>query len=199
MCTTCEKYEVRTADTVNGSGPVAQPGRAPHWQCGCRRFESAQVHLPLISPYALGGVVAGEGSFCVTRQIRAFPDGSPQLRFLFKVTMASRDRPLLEALQAHLGCGPIYDSPARRSYWQPLSSLEITSRALHHAATIPFAEQFLLPGAKRRQFDKWRADMLAYEKAHPPRSRSICSEVGCDKFVRGRGLCRSHYYRATGY
>ena len=28
---------------------------------------------------------------------------------------------------------------------------------------------------------------------------STCSVEGCDRPVRGRGLCRRHYYRATGY
>jgi hypothetical protein len=113
--------------------------------------------------------------------------------------MASRDRPLLEALRDHLGHGSLTDSPARRANWQPITTFAIVSMKVHHAATIPFAEQYLLPSAKRRQFENWRDAMLAYEKAHPPRTRSICSEPGCDKFVRGRGLCRSHYYRVTGY
>jgi hypothetical protein len=200
MCTTCEKYEVRTADTVNGSGPVAQPGRAPHWQCGSPGIEAPQVHLPFISPYALGGLVAGEGCFCVgSANGETFSDGSARLRFRFQVSMASRDRPLLESLRGFLGHGVLINAPPRKSHWQPITTFSIVSMKVHHIATIPFAERYLLPSAKRRQFEAWRATMLAYEKAHPPRTRSICSEPGCNRFVRGRGLCRSHYYRVTGY
>ena len=56
--------------------------------------------------------------------------------------------------------------------------------------------------AKRDQFDRWREEFDTYERAHPTqwgRGPSTCSEPGCHKPVRGRGLCRSHYYRATGY
>jgi hypothetical protein len=116
--------------------------------------------------------------------------------------MASRDRPLLEALRDHLGYGSLHDRPSQRSNWQPTSTFTISSLTAHHAATIPFAERFLLLSAKRRQFEGWRDAMLAYEEVHPNpfgRGRSICSEPGCGKFVRGRGLCRSHYYRVTGY
>lgn len=202
MCTTCEKYELRTADTVTPGGPVAQPGRAPHWQCGSRGFKSLLVHSLIISPYALGGLVAGEGCFCITRKLPPFADGSTRLSFRFQVTMASRDRPLLEALRDHLGYGSIHDTRPQRATWQPTSTFTIGSLTAHHAATIPFSEQYLLPGAKRRQFERWRDAMLAYETAKPNpfgRGRAICSVPGCGKFVRGRGLCRSHYYRATGY
>jgi hypothetical protein len=69
-------------------------------------------------------------------------------------------------------------------------------------ATILFVDAHLLPCAKRRQFDQWRRDLDEYERRHPNRfgtGPSPCSVAGCDKPVRGRGLCRSHYDRATGY
>ncbi len=40
--------------------------------------------------------MAGEGSFFVTRKLPPAADGSVPLRFVFQVTMASRDRGLLE-------------------------------------------------------------------------------------------------------
>ena len=116
--------------------------------------------------------------------------------------MASRDRALLEMLRDFIGVGSISDSPAPREGWQPTSTFCVNSILAHHAATIPFAEQFLLPSAKRRQFELWRFALHAYELEHPTkwgRGRSICRESGCDKPVRGQGLCRSHYYRVTGY
>jgi len=147
--------------------------------------------------------VAGEGSFVVTRKLPPAADGSVRLRFVFKVTMASRDRALLEQLRDFLGYGSINDQPAPRPAWQPTSTFTIGSLRGHRAATIPFAEEYLLlASAKRRQFESWRAAMDAYEGLKPSRwgkGRSTCSEPGCDLPVRGRGLCRSHYYRATGY
>ena len=152
--------------------------------------------------FAFAGLVAGEGSFIVTRKLPAFANGDFRLRFVFQVTMAARDRPLLGALQAYLGYGSLYDRPSRNSRWLPTVSFTINSIAAHRAATIPFAERFLLPCAKRDQFDQWRQALEAFDSEHPNRfgkGRSACSEPNCDGPVRGRGLCRSHYYRATGY
>lgn len=151
---------------------------------------------------ALAGMVAGEGCFHIARRSLTFSDGSPRLRFVFSVSMASRDRPLLEALQCFLGCGCLNDAPPRQAHWQPTSTLCIASNKAHRAATIPFAEQFLFPSAKRQQFEHWRDALYAYERDRPSRygrGPSACTEEGCERPVRGRGLCRSHYYRVTGY
>jgi hypothetical protein len=117
--------------------------------------------------------------------------------------MATRDRPLLEAARAVLGYGSISDAPRRRPEWQPITTFNIASRKAHRAATIPFAERYLRPCAKRDQFELWRDALISYEAEtashRPKRGRSICRIPGCDKPVRGRMLCRSHYYRETGY
>ncbi len=154
-----------------------------------------------LEAFMLAGFVAGEGSFGITR-LSPFNDGTPRLRFVFEVTVATRDRHLLEALQLMLGFGCIVDSPRRKPEWEPTSQFRIASRRAHFAATIPWADKYLLPGAKRGQYDAWRDALLSYDRLRPSRfgkGRSPCSVDGCDKPVRGRGLCRSHYYRATGY
>ncbi|MGQ0803646.1 MAG: LAGLIDADG family homing endonuclease [Actinomycetota bacterium] len=153
--------------------------------------------------FTLGGFVAGEGWFATKNRGETFKqDGTPRLRFVFGVTVATRDRPMLEALQCFLGCGSIWDYPPARPEWQPESSFEIQSAQLHREVTIPFAEAYLLPCHKRGQFEAWRDALYAYEERRPSqygRGRSECSVPGCNKPVRGRMLCRSHYYRATGY
>ncbi len=113
--------------------------------------------------------------------------------------MAQRDRAILEALRTFLGVGSIGDSEPRVPHWQPISRYTAASLKAHRAATIPFAERFLLPSAKRRQFEEWRDELLAYDRKRPKRVRSICAIEGCEDFVRGQGLCRRHYYRVTGY
>jgi hypothetical protein len=150
----------------------------------------------------LAGLVAGEGCFSIGRRGQSFADGSPRLRFVFSLSMASRDRRLLEALQDLLGFGCINDAPPRHAHWQPMSTLCIASNKAHRAATIPFAERFLLVSAKREQFEAWRQRLDEYERDRPSRygkGPSPCSQAGCERPVRGRGLCRSHYYLATGY
>lgn len=150
----------------------------------------------------LGGFVAGEGSFIVTPKQPPFADGTPRWRFVFSITVATRDRGLLEALHSFLGFGSMRDLPPAREGYQPESEFRVTSLLAHHAATIPFAETFLLPSAKRDQFESWREQMRVQELEHPNRygkGPSTCTVPGCEKPVRGRMLCRSHYYRATGY
>ncbi len=43
------------------------------------------------------------------------------------------------------------------------------------------------------------ADVASFVGGRLGKGPSGCSEFGCDRPVRGRRLCRSHYYRATGY
>jgi hypothetical protein len=129
-------------------------------------------------------------------------DGSPRRKFVFQVTVARRDRPVLEALHAYLAHGSLRDVAPEREHWLWRTVYTVNSHRAHRAATIPFMERYLLPCAKRVQFDRWRDALVEYERAHPNRygaGPSTCAEPGCDRPVRGRGLCRSHYYRATGY
>jgi hypothetical protein len=152
--------------------------------------------------FTLGGFIAGEGSFIITRQSRLAIDGTPRPRWVFQVTVATRDRHLLVALQQLLGVGSIADRSRRKAHWQPTSTYAVTSQRAQRDRVIPFAHRYLLPGAKRDQFELWRAAYEHFQTLHPNRfglGPSTCSEPGCDKPVRGRGLCRSHYYHATGY
>ena len=84
----------------------------------------------------------------------------------------------------------------------PSATFSIRSHKAHRERTIPFMDRYLLPCAKRRQYERWKRALAAYEELHPTRwgqGPSICSVEGCRDPVRGRGLCRRHYYRATGY
>jgi hypothetical protein len=146
--------------------------------------------------------VAGEGWFGTKRRGSFVRDGAPRLTFAFAVTVARRDEPVLRALQTFLGAGRIRRKPPGQAHHQPLSELSITSLRQHHRTTIPFAEQYLPQCHKRQQFEQWVEKLQRYEAEHQNRwgrGPSSCSIDGCEKPVRGRGLCRSHYYRATGY
>jgi hypothetical protein len=208
MCSVCEQFEA--AGTLDGSGAVAQLVERLHGMqevvdsssISSTQFLPALLRLWRTIGFTLGGFVAGEGSFIVTTRQPPFKDGTPKRRFVFQVALATRDRPMLEALRAFLGFGCINDRLPARAHWQPESVFTIASQKAHRAATIPFADEFLLPSAKRTQFERWRSALVAYENERPTRygkGRSPCSVPGCDKPVRGRMLCRSHYYRATGY
>jgi hypothetical protein len=148
----------------------------------------------------MGGLVAGEGCFRWTERRERFPDGSPRLRFVFELSLASEDRPVLEVLAVVLGAGSIQDRGERRAGWLPESRLTIASESAHLAHTIPFTERYLVPCRKREQFEAWRDRLLSYRAARPSRSAApaCCSRPGCQRPVRARGLCRPHYYEVTG-
>lgn len=138
----------------------------------------------------------------MSRQGSLLRDGTARLKFIFQVTVADRDLALLESLRHFLGHGSIRRRPRPVETWLPAATYSITSHRAHRLATIPFAESYLLPCAKHVQFERWRDRLDECERTHPNRhgkGPSPCSVDGCEKPVRGRGLCRSHYYRATGY
>ena len=152
--------------------------------------------------FTLGGFVAGEGWFGTIRRPERFAaDSSPRLRFVFAVAVAERDRLVLDALRTFLGAGSVTLTPARLPQHLPGATFAVVSSVQHRRSTIPFAARYLRPSAKRAQFQRWREQLDQYERERPTRygrGPSPCSVAGCDRPVRGRGLCRVHYYRATG-
>lgn len=153
--------------------------------------------------FALGGFVAGEGCFSV-RTIRAPSSDEPgRKRFSLSVTVADRDAAIVDELHRYLGeAGAVYRYAARSRRWQPTVSLQVTSLRDHLAATIPFAESFLLPvGRKSDQYRAWLDQLEAYRRArteHQASRPTTCRTLGCGRTVRARGLCRGCYWRATG-
>jgi hypothetical protein len=152
--------------------------------------------------HVLGGVIAGEGYFTTVRRHPPFKNGEPRQRFVFGMTMASRDEHLLRTLRELLGFGSIHRRAPAKEHGEESSTLMVNSLKAHQAAVIPFCERYLPPTAKRTQFETWRAALTAYDRCHPHRhgkGPSTCSVDDCPMPVRGRGLCRKHYYLATGY
>jgi hypothetical protein len=209
MCSVCDGFEGRLATgSVSAFGAVAHLVERVHGMdevAGSTPVSSTSVieQIYVMSASALAGFVAGEGWFATSRRRERFThDGSERLRFLFGVSVAARDRRLLEALRQLLGAGAIAEKPPRQPNHLPVCEFSIRSNSIHRAVTIPFMERFLLPCQKREQFDHWRDRLYAYEADRPSqygRGPSPCSVAGCENPVRGRGLCRAHYHRATGY
>jgi hypothetical protein len=150
-----------------------------------------------------GGLVAAEGCFGIVQMSARRRDGSLRLRFVLSLKMAAWDRPLLTSLQRFLGAGAVNDFAPRKPGWQPTASFTISGRFTHNRVTIPFAEGYLPRASQKwQQFLHWRGDLRAYEARHPSqwgKGPSTCSVPDCPDPVRGRGCCRRHYYRETGY
>jgi hypothetical protein len=111
--------------------------------------------------FAFGGLVAAEGTFSTSRLRPDRADGTQRTRFVFALTMATRDEQLVLGLRKFLGAGSITRQPPRRAHWEPTITLTISGRRSHNRATIPFADAYLLPSAKRDQYERWRDDLAA--------------------------------------
>ena len=207
MCSVCGDFAERMAlASLNPPcGAIAQLVERFHGMEEVDGSIPSSSTLPVTTTAAvawfIGGLIVGEGSFTSTRVLPPFADGTERRRFVFSLEMAA-DRELVTALRDYFGAGSLVDSRARRAGYLPTTRFAISSNRRHLTTTIPFAEEHLLPSAKRRQFDRWRAQLSDYLSAHPTRygkGPSACREPGCEEPVRGRGLCRSHYYRETGW
>ena len=158
------------------------------------------LDLREVAGYFLGGFVAGEGCFTSTAIQPPYRDGSERRRFVFTVSVADRDLDVLLALQEMVGGGSLHRRPSRNG-WLPTATFSVSSNRMHLETTIPFADRYLLPSSKRMQYLAWRADLSAHLARHPTRwgrGRAQCTIEGCLDPVRARGLCRRHYYAATG-
>jgi hypothetical protein len=208
MCTVCTRFEERwDADNVAGShGAIAQLVERFHG------MEEARGSIPrsstlseVTSPpsvarsaaWMLGGLVAAEGCFCITRQTPRFvADGAERKRFVFTVTMARRDRALLEQLHARLGVGSLRDIAARSEMWLPTTAFTVSFGQSTPRRGHSLRRQVRAAVRERRQFEAWRDEMNAYWESLPPKhrwgdGRSTCSVPGCNQFVRGRGKTSS--------
>jgi hypothetical protein len=118
------------------------------------------------------------------------------------ITMADRDLAAVSAVRSHLGAGSIMRRPPPRANCQPTVTMAVSGRKGLREAVLPFFDRYLIASHKRTQYLRWRERFTAYEQRFPSNwgaGPSPCSVPGCDKPVRGRGLCRAHYYRETGY
>lgn len=182
------------------SGAVAQLVERRHGMAEVAR--STRVGSTSSVGYMLAGFVAGEGSFSISTTHRLHVDGSPIQKFVFSVQVEACDVGMLDTLREFIGVGSIRVAPSQRPTWEPTAVYTVNSMTAHWQATIPFADTYLLRCAKRGQFDAWRSELEAYVDRHNARcgrGRSQCMEDGCGRPVRGRGLCRVHYYRVTGW
>ena len=121
-----------------------------------------------LSPAFLGGFIAGEGSFVVSRR-----------RFGFYVRVAARDAPVLEALKSALGIGSISYAEPRDPRWQPQAAFAATGRRQNIEVTVPFMERWLPSHThKYSQYVVWRDALIADVASRPFRvaatSSSLC-------------------------
>ena len=135
-----------------------------------------------MSPTAIAGFVAGEGSFTATSR-----------RFAFSVGLGRVDRGMCEAMQQFFHCGSIVDFDRRQPHYDDESTFVVQSLRELIEVIVPFMDEHLPPSYKRQQYEAWRAALLNYWEHRAKRVRP-CTIDGCNERRRAKGLCRHHYY-----
>jgi hypothetical protein len=126
-----------------------------------------------ITPEHIRSLVVGEGCFYA----ESAPDPGYRtgwrVRPAFCIEMRADERPVLEAVQAYLGCGGIYhlDFGRYRGYrdrgWNRHAKFRVGSVRDLHDHVIPFFDEFVLFGGKRRAFQIFKPLVeLIYERRH---------------------------------
>lgn len=152
MCVVCERGRrrrfVRGDNLELLHGAVAQLVEHHDGIVGVARSNRVSS-TKSIRGFTLGGFVAGEGCFSVSRLSRPTARIESRRRFVFAVEVNERDRSLLEDLRGFIRFGSIRSRPSRSVAWQPTCVYEVNSIKGHLLGTIPFAERYLLPSSVR--------------------------------------------------
>jgi hypothetical protein len=130
--------------------------------------------------------VAGEGTFTGTNR-----------KYTFAVALGEVDAASCELLHSFFGVGHVYHYPRRKPHYDDEVVFQVRKTAHLVRVIIPFMDEHLPPSFKREQFAAWRADVIDHWEYGIKRRRQ-CSMDGCERPQRGRGLCRTHYYRVYG-
>ncbi|MBI2595079.1 MAG: LAGLIDADG family homing endonuclease [Candidatus Colwellbacteria bacterium] len=94
----------------------------------------------------------GEGCFCITISKHKTKRSGIDPRLMFEVEMVIEDKPLLEKLQATLGCGHVFVLNYERYGWRPHAKFAVKSHGDIIEKIIPFFKKYPLAGKKRLDF-----------------------------------------------
>ena len=103
-----------------------------------------------INPYYVTGLVEGEGSFCVSFNLRENLKVGIETRPSFSVSLNKRDLHLIKSLRDFFRCGGVRFSRSDRTY-----KFEVRSVPELCTKVIPHFEKFPLVGTKREDFEKF--------------------------------------------
>ncbi len=106
-----------------------------------------------LNPWYITGFIEGEGCFCVSISKHKTKRLGVEARLMFEVEMIIDDKPLLEKLQKHFGCGYIYILNYERYGWRPHVKYAVKSQKDIFERIIPFFKKYPLKGKKKKDFE----------------------------------------------
>lgn len=121
----------------------------------------------MLKPWYITGLIEGEGSFCITISKHRTKRLGIDPRMMFEVEMIIEDKPLLENLQASLGCGQLFVLSYSRYGWRPHVKFAVKSHKDIIGKIIPFFKKYPLQGKKRKDFEYFcKASEIFLSKQH---------------------------------
>jgi hypothetical protein len=111
-----------------------------------------------LNPYYVTGLVEGEGSFCVSFNIRERLKIKIETKASFSISLNRKDLELLKMVQDFFKCGSIRYSNSDRTYKYEVRSITDIKKKI-----IPHFEKYPLKGKKAESFRKFS---IICEKIH---------------------------------
>lgn len=105
-----------------------------------------------LNPWYVVGLIEGEGCFCISISKHKTKKLGVDARLMFEVEMIIDDKPLLESLKNHFGCGNIYILKYERYGWRPHVKYAVKSHKDIFKKIIPFFKKYPLRGKKNKDF-----------------------------------------------
>src|SRR3989338_869873 len=106
----------------------------------------------ILNPHYVAGFVDGEGCFCVSVSKHKTLKRRLEVRPEFEIEVGADDRPILERIQATLGCGTIYDLNLDRYGWAPHAKYKVSNVKDLRDRIVPFFQEHQLQAKKAAVF-----------------------------------------------
>ena len=105
----------------------------------------------MLDPWYVTGLTEGEGSFCVSFNLRKRLKVGIETRPSYSLTLSRRDLDLIKKIHEFFGCGGVRYSRSDLCY-----KYEVRNVADLVEKIIPHFERYPLQGAKRRDFELFK-------------------------------------------
>lgn len=111
-----------------------------------------------LNPWYITGLAEGEGSFCVSFNLRRRLKVGIETRPSFSITLSRRDKELVKAVYGYFKCGGIRYSRSDRTY-----KFEVRSVRDLRKKIIPHFDRYPLQGSKKHDFEIFKriVEMMA--------------------------------------
>lgn len=109
-----------------------------------------------LDPQYVAGFIDGEGCFCISVSKHKTLKRRVEVRPEFEIELRADDRPILERIQATLGCGAIYDLNYDRYGWRPHVKYKVSNIRDLTQKVVPFFERHHLQAKKAGSFRVFR-------------------------------------------